>query len=73
MQLTVRLGGSGDEELSGTHVIRTFDDLDKLALRVGRAVKRWARSVPLRKQGSRAQITLDAVWVERGGGKAEPE
>lgn len=73
MQLTVRLGGHGDEELSGSHVIRTFDDLDKFALRVGRAIKRWVRQVPLRKQGSSAQITLNAFWVERGGGKAEPE
>lgn len=73
MQLTVRLGGYGSQELSGSHVIRTFDDLDKLALRVGRAVKQWAREVPLRKQGSHAQIDLRAFWVERGGGKAEAE
>ncbi len=73
MQLRIDVHMWGDDELQGNHVIRTFDDLDKLASQVGRAVKRWARSIPVRKQGSRTQLDLRASWVERGGGKPDSE
>jgi len=73
MQLKIVVTGLGGVEIAENQVIKTFDDLDKLALRVGRAVKRWVREVPLRKQGSSATITLKACWVERGGEKPETD
>lgn len=72
MQLKIVVNGLGGVDISENQVIKTFDDLDKLALRVGRAVKAWVRQVPVRKQGSHATLDLRAAWVERGE-KAEPE
>jgi len=73
MQLKIVVNGLGGAEIAENTVIRTFDDLDKLAARVARAVKAWVRQVPVRKQGSHATLDLRASWVERGGGKADSE
>jgi hypothetical protein len=72
MQLKIVVNGLGGE-IQENQVIKTFDDLDKLALRVGRAVKAWVRQTPMRKQGSHTELDVRAFWVERGGGEAEPE
>ncbi len=65
MQLRVEVSMWGDDEVNGNHTIASFDDIDKLAAQVGRAVKRWARQIPLRKAGARTEIRLDATWTER--------
>ena len=71
MQLKIVVTGLGGLDVEQNTVIRTFDDLHKLASQVGRAVKAWVRQCPVRKQGSHATIDLRACWVERGGGKGE--
>ena len=73
MQLKIDVEMWGEDEVEGSRVIRSFEELDKLAAQVGRAVKRWVRQVPLRKRGSRTQIGLTAQWVERGAAKSEGE
>lgn len=73
MQLKIEVRGVSGVELGENLVVKTFDDLDKLGLRVARAVKAWLRNTPVRKQSSHAVLDLRAYWVERGGGKAEAE
>jgi hypothetical protein len=65
MQLKIEVGMWNDDELDGTnHTIGGFEDIDRLSTQVARAVRRWARQIPLRKAGSRTVITLDASWSE---------
>jgi hypothetical protein len=64
MQLLIQMSGYGDEELELEKVITSFDDQDRFALQVGRAVKRFIRNVPVRKQRSRLTINVDAYWTE---------
>lgn len=65
MQLKIQVSMWGDKQLSGNHTISTFEDIDRLGSQVASAVRRWCRQVPLRKQGARTQIRLDASWSER--------
>lgn len=64
MQLHVSLKSWGDDGLDIEQTVTSFDDLDKIANKVGRAVKSFLRAVPVRKQRSRQQFTVDATWTE---------
>lgn len=64
MQLlvTTNVGDADLEPLELT--IATFDDQDKFAAQLARTVKRWLRTVPVRKAPSRLAIRLQAEWTE---------
>ncbi len=64
MQLRIEMSGYGAEYLELDRVVSTFDDQDKIAAQVARAVKRFIRAVPVRKQRSRLNINVDAYWTE---------
>lgn len=64
MQLHVSLSSWDEDGLTIDQTITSFDDLDKIASKVGRAVKSFLRAVPVRKQRSRQQFTVDATWTE---------
>lgn len=65
--MQLRIIRSSSSRLSGeTHyTIGSFSDFDALGRDIARDVKTWAKGVPLRKQGSRLTLHLDASWTER--------
>ncbi len=69
MNLKIDVELMSEDPISRNHTIKGFADIDRLANEVGRAVKRWARQIPLRRTGSRMDLTLRAAWTERGGEK----
>ena len=66
MQLHLRVECSWDEadEAVYDEVLTTFDEQEKIGIRVGRLVRDWLRQVPVRRQGDRANIYLAASWDE---------
>jgi len=64
MQLHVRMSSWGVDALDIDQVVHSFDDLDKIAAQVGRAVRKFLREVPVRKQRSRNVFDVTATWTE---------
>lgn len=72
MQLHLRVECSwGDEEEAVIEQeLTSFDEQEKIAVQIGRKVRDWLRQIPVRRQGDRQTIHLDAGWVE-GAQRAE--
>jgi len=64
MQLHLQVGFSDEDELVFDDVLASFDEQEKIGLRIGRAVRDWLRRIPHRRQPTRAHVYLDAVWTE---------
>jgi hypothetical protein len=63
LQLEIHLANFDDEPIEQN--LTSWDDIDKIGARVATSVRRWLRSVPLRKQGAGSSIQLNARWIER--------
>ncbi len=64
MQLTIVVRMHGGVDLMSNDTITSFADLDKMANRIGRSIKEWARRVPLRRRTTRLSIEIGADWKE---------
>jgi hypothetical protein len=65
MQLELEIHLANYDEDAIEQNVTNWDDIDKIGAKVATSVRRWLRSVPLRKQGARSSIQLNARWVER--------
>jgi len=64
MQLRLEVDCSWDEDVRIEQTLTNFDEQEKIAVQVGRAVRDWLRRIPVRRQGDRQHIYLNAAWVE---------
>lgn len=64
MQLHLEVGCSWEDDLAFEQVLTSFDEQEKMAIAIGRKVRDWLRQVPVRRQGDRAHIYLNASWDE---------
>lgn len=75
MELRVEVSGHREDFERESFIVKGFDDAEKIGTKVGRAVRDWLRRVPVRKQGQRIRVEVNAGWTERASraGKGESE
>jgi hypothetical protein len=67
MQLEVSVHMYGAKVPAESFTLTHFDQAESIGMKVGRVVRDFIRSRPIRKSGTRLQLDVRAIWKDGAG------